>query len=216
MSRAGQRERVPQELYKTPRASFAPLLPYLPDGGTVWEPACGDGRLVHWMHERPNLEAYGSDLFHVKKPFSAGSFTRTLPDPIDFLACKVPPLPCTTICTNPPYNLALEFAEQATRLAAETFLLLRLGFLASSARLDFFRANPLGALFILTSRPSFVAAAKCENCGAKWQQEVEEPRVRVHSKLCDGRITYTTTDMADYAWFYWGTRRFSDTKIIHL
>lgn len=62
--------------------------------------------------------------------------------------------PC--IVTNPPYSLAYEFTRRAVAHSEETFLLLRLNFLASKKRKDWFQRNEPSALFVLSVRPSFV------------------------------------------------------------
>lgn len=128
------------DFYPTPESAFKPMLPYLQTlraAGLreVWEPACGDRRLVRWMCEA-GFEAGGSDL-------SEG---------YNFLEDRGR---YTTILTNPPFSLAVEFCDHANRLARNVFMLLRLNFLASRKRRDWWRRNPPGALFILSKRPSF-------------------------------------------------------------
>lgn len=128
--------RVAQDLYPTPELSFNPLLPYLPAGDQIWEPACGDRRLVHAM-VKYGLKADGNDIVHG----------------YDFLK-DVTRRFC--VCTNPPFSLGLEFAQHALSVAEHTFLLLRLNFLASQKRKAWFKDHEPDCLLVLSSRPSFI------------------------------------------------------------
>lgn len=211
MSRTGTRPRIPQDAYGTPWEAFEPLIPYLPKA-PIWEPACGDGRLVRWIRESGRV-AFGSDT-HPTNPDPANPAPISGIETGDFLKYRKAPGHAFAIVTNPPYKLAFPFVRQALHLASETFMLLRLGFLASAERKAFFQQNPVTALFVLSKRPAFVCAAKCRKCGLKWSQRLEAVRPRLHRE-CGGSIAYVTTDMADYAWFYWGAR-LAHVGITHL
>jgi hypothetical protein len=60
------------------------------------------------------------------------------------------------IVTNPPYSLADEFCRHAISVATEVFLLLRLNFLGSQRRKEWWTHHEPSALFVLSKRPSFV------------------------------------------------------------
>ncbi len=130
--------RIQSDFYPTPESAFEPLIPYLPKGKYIWEPASGDGRLIRWMVEA-GLEAGGNDL-------NSG---------YDFLA-DTEISDC--IVTNPPYSSAMEFAAHAVLHADEVFLLLRINFLGSKKRKAWFQANEPSALFVLSQRPSFTGS----------------------------------------------------------
>jgi hypothetical protein len=114
--------------------------PYLPR--CVWEPAAGDGALV--------------------RPFVAAGFTVIASDIADYglEGCrsgvdylKSEPFPeVEGIVTNPPYRLAMRFAEKALKEAPYLALLLRTNFLESTARLQFFRRNPPARIWISSRR----------------------------------------------------------------
>lgn len=96
-----------------PWASRALLEHVIPDaGGTVWEPACGEGHMVAVLDECFGT-VFASDVhdFGVGK---VGSFVGAGPDVLP------PPgvLPDWVI-TNPPFALAAEFVERALDVAAE-------------------------------------------------------------------------------------------------
>ena len=137
------------DFYATPEAAFRPLLPYLARlGGKIWEPACGDSRLVKWMQEF-GFDAAGSDL-------NAG---------YDFLKDGDRH---ETILTNPPFSLAMEFCDHARQHAPNVFMLLRLNFLASRKRRDWWRRNPPAALFVLSERPSFTEDGQTDATDYAW------------------------------------------------
>lgn len=56
---------------------------------------------------------------------------------------------------NPPYRYAREFIERALSLAPQVVFLLRLNFLASRKRVDFFRRVGMPDVYVLPDRPSF-------------------------------------------------------------
>ena len=129
-------ERIAQDNYPTPLTAFEPLIPFLPADGPVWEPACGDGRLISAMRQY-GIDADGNDIVNGYDFLKDG--TRRF-----------------SIVTNPPFSLAFEFAQWAVGHAVHVFLLLRLNFLASGKRREWFSTHEPNALFVLCKRPSFV------------------------------------------------------------
>lgn len=156
-----------RDFYATPLEAFIPILPIiacLP--GPVWEPAAGDGRLVAemWRH---GIDAFGSDIHE------AVAERR----PVDFLDPREHPClvwpdsmyePPRTIVTNPPFSLAMEFARVAVANYNHVVLLLRLNFLASQKRRDWFKAHPPSAIFVLSERPSFTNNGKTDATDYAW------------------------------------------------
>ena len=124
-----------RDFYPTPLVAFTPLLPYIPEDLIIWEPACGDRRLIKVLLAN-GFTANGSD-------FSLG---------YDFLSEY---RRFDAIITNPPFSLAFQFVRRSVKLADHVFLLLRLNFLASQKRADWFKKNEPSALFVLINRPSF-------------------------------------------------------------
>jgi hypothetical protein len=59
------------------------------------------------------------------------------------------------VVTNPPYSLAQEFIEKSLTLADCVVMLLRINFLASKSRKEFWEKHPPTAVHVLTQRPSF-------------------------------------------------------------
>lgn len=73
---------------------------------SVWEPAAGQGHMVNVLREfSPDVRA--SDVHDYGQGFEVGSFVG---QGLDVIAAKPQ---CQWIITNPPFNLAVEFAERA-------------------------------------------------------------------------------------------------------
>ncbi len=137
------------DFYATPEPAFEPLLPFLQlMPGDIWEPACGDGRLINWMRNA-GITAGGTDL-------ARG---------VNFLDSE---MPHGCIITNPPFSLALEFCDHAIKRAPNVFMLLRLNFLASRKRRDWWNTHKPDALFVLSERPSFTDNGKTDATDYAW------------------------------------------------
>jgi len=110
-------------------ACVSHVLPVLPSG-TIWEPACGDGRLVRAI-EQAGRQVYATDL-HPQDDDA----------PVDFLDC-IPPVDMTCVVTNPPYNNSDAFIDRCLtllddRAIAGFALLLRHDHLQAQSRVDAF------------------------------------------------------------------------------
>jgi len=106
--------RVERDLYPTPSWVIAALAEHLDLCGlTVWEPACGDGRMFEPLVRAGCKCVFATDIV------DHGS---SQDDVLDFLSGETPPpllAPIDLICTNPPFgqggSLALAFIEVALR-----------------------------------------------------------------------------------------------------
>jgi hypothetical protein len=80
------------------------------------------------------------------------------------------------ILSNPPFRIAQEFIEKAISLKPRfVIMLLRLNYVGSQKRHEFFRKNMAHRLYVIPDRPAFTKNAK-----GKW-----------------------STDSIEYAWFVW-------------
>jgi hypothetical protein len=89
--------RVGRDLYRTPHWVVVALGEYIDLRGlSVWEPACGNGRMVEALRQRCD-RVYASDIVD----YSAGQG-----EVLDFLSMQAPKLewPPHLICTNPPFG----------------------------------------------------------------------------------------------------------------
>ena len=146
-------KRNPQDFYSTPESAFVPLLPFLPTEVSFWEPAQGDGRLVRWLTVS-GRRAAGADLAS-GQDFLADATAREF------------------IITNPPFSLTLMkdglgFLPHALAVAPEVMLLLRLNFMGSQYRREFFQSHEPSALYVLSERPRFHGASGTDACEYVW------------------------------------------------
>ncbi len=209
VSATGRTEGVRREndFYETPPDATRAILPHLaPHGfkGTILDPCCGDGAILRvagvWWPDAPIV---GFDL--VARPFA--TFVR------DALGEEPWRPRCDLVLTNPPYSLAQAIVERAiTEVAPHggtVAMLLRLPFLASGRRIAFHRKHPAD-VYVLSSRPQFCASIACsqKKAGCAWKlvQAIEAPRPKTCG-ACGAKVTITTSDATEYAWFVWGPGR---------
>ena len=134
-----KKEREQNDYYATePKA--ARLLLELEDFNNILEPACGQGHLSK-VFEKYEKNVTSSDLidrgYGMKKNFF--HYTEWNGD----------------IVTNPPYKYALEFAKHSLKIIPEgrkVALFLKLQFLESKKRKQFFLKYPLKTLYVSSSR----------------------------------------------------------------
>jgi hypothetical protein len=114
-------------------------------------------------------------------------------------------------CGNPPFSLAeshLRLLLPKMNRGGHIGFLLRLGFLSSAKRRDFFNSYTPKHIYVLPRRPSFVWSWSCKNsgCGHKW---VDEPGKKFKCcELCSSdKISVTKTDKYDYMFIIWEVGR---------
>ena len=123
-------ERKERDLYETPEWVTRALLPHLPMRvAHIWEPAQGSGKMAREL--KCIAHVTGTDI-------DTG---------VDFLKMPViPHLMCNAIITNPPYDQAAEFCDQALRLMEPeggiVAMLLRTDFDHAKSRTHLFRDCP--------------------------------------------------------------------------
>ena len=123
------------DFYPTPLKSFTPLLKYLQKEREYYEPACGDNRLVNEL---------------IKNQFIASG--NDIQNGVDYLEDNTYR---DVIITNPPFSLAFKFIQHARLHSKTTYMLLRLNFLGSKMRKEWFSENEPSSLYVLSERPSF-------------------------------------------------------------
>lgn len=140
-------ERGP-DFYASPYAALPPLLcaegKRLPR--TLWEPSCGNGALVLPLRNR-GYDVVATDLHDWGCPTSHGG--------IDFLSSVsslYKPTGSFGIVTNPPFGIVEEFVERAVSMAPYVALLLRLAFLESEGRMNWFPRVGLRRVHVIGER----------------------------------------------------------------
>lgn len=147
---------------------------YLPTH--VWEPAAGDGAIVRpfkaagYKIVASDIEDYGLEDCQIG---------------IDYLKAQIP-AGVQAVVTNPPYKLAVRFAEKALHEVPYLALLLRTNFLESTARLPFFRKHQPARIWISSRRLPMMhrhgwkgPRAPSNTCFAWfiWDQNAQQKRV---------------------------------------
>jgi hypothetical protein len=135
------------DLYSTPACAVEALRRVERIPHWVWEPAAGRGAIAHVLRDRghavvcSDVVAYDGFKLH----FAA-----------DFLKTTKAPVHCETIVSNPPYQIANEFARHAVDLVPKVYLLLRLVFLESVRRTDILEHRNLACVHIFRNRLPFL------------------------------------------------------------
>ena len=135
-------DRDPHDFYIEPEWCSRVLFANVRFTGTVFDPACGTGRIVK-AAQAAGLIGLAADIVdRGYEPAAVADFLQ-LGNPYD------------NIVSNPPFKIAREFAEHALKLAVDKVaLLLPLGWLNGDARSRWLEQQPLRAVYILTPRPS--------------------------------------------------------------
>lgn len=199
-----------KDFYATPRPAFAPLLDVLPTEVLFCEPCAGDGRMLKWLRDS-GRKAIGYDLF----PQKGSTIDRTYydEDPRDYLKDTSQQ---EFVITNPPFSVAFEMCKHARQHALEFMFLLRLSFLESDDRGEWFEQNEPNGLWVLKKRPSFVMSITCKTpivrqvghalCKHNWLLPIEAARPKTCVKCGGTTLAISTSDSSGYAWYYWGPR----------
>jgi hypothetical protein len=135
-----------RDLYETPACAIEALLRVERLPHWIWEPAAGRGAIVNVLRDRghavvaSDIHDYGFALHFVG----------------DFLAATKAPAGTECILTNPPYQIANEFADHALDLAPKVYLLLRLAFLESVRRTEVLEHRGLARVHVFRNRLPFL------------------------------------------------------------
>ncbi len=151
--------RIERDFYKTPLIAIENLLDnYELKGKMFLDPCAGDGRIGQAVKARyphmiiDNVEIRSEEKVGLKKQKLGDVFIK------DFLSFETDK-EYNTIMTNPPFSLAKEIIEHSFEIATENteiVMLLKLSFLESKERFEFWRDYPVSKLFCLRDRPRFI------------------------------------------------------------
>ena len=129
------------DFYPTPKDVTAALInlicQFLPNGGVIWEPACGENDMADTIRER-GYSVVATDIL-----------TGT-----DFLTAPVPD-GTAWIITNPPFSLAEQFIRRAYQTELPFAFLLKSQFWHAAGRLPLFEECTPTVIAPLTWRPDF-------------------------------------------------------------
>jgi hypothetical protein len=150
-------KRIEADFYPTPISVIQTFLSHFKiKDGTILEPCAGNGNFIKAIRE------FGYDNYIVANELRQEEKLRLYNSganeihTYNFLENKISEYP-KTIITNPPYSLAEEFIKKCKEQFpnAEIIMLLRLAFLESKKRYEFWQQYPVNKLYILSQRPSF-------------------------------------------------------------
>lgn len=140
-------EREENDYYATEPRAIEELLKVEQFSNPVYEPACGGGHMVQAL-AKAGYRVHWSDLVYR----GYGSITDY---PTNFLFEAVPEAIGCDIITNPPYKHALEFVERALDLVRDggkVAMFLKLTFLESKKRAEFFKKCPPKKVYVFSGR----------------------------------------------------------------
>lgn len=140
-------ERDPHDWYVEPNECSAALFSLEKFEGTVWDPACGLGRILN-QARLAGLTAIGSDLVNrAMECVTTSDFLRRSHTPV-----------FDNIVMNPPFSLAEEFVREAIRIVPQggkVAAILPLVWVSGfSSKRDWLPVSPLKTLFSISPRPS--------------------------------------------------------------
>lgn len=145
-------KRCEYDFYPTPEEVVDKLISNYDFYGNVLEPSAGDGIIINKLaqvQEIGNIDAIEIDESHKEKLLNVcdnvvfGDYLQMDVGSYDW------------IITNPPFSLAQEFVEKSINSGANVCMLLRLNFLGSQKRHEFWKKYPPNKILVLSKRPSF-------------------------------------------------------------
>lgn len=197
MSSTGRSDkRRADDSYATPSwvvDALLSVIPTPPPGITICDPGCGEGAILEALREAdPVRSPPGWNLVGLELNKDRAHQCRIKNLTVfegDFLTSNMQGV--DAVVANPPFSLAREFVDHSiktvTRVGGENVgwkpggfvaMLLRLAFLESMKRRDWWRRNPAD-IFVLPKRPSFTGDGKTDSCAYMWAQWGPGPRGRI-------------------------------------
>jgi hypothetical protein len=174
------------DLYETHPVATRALLAHEDFPRRIWEPCAGRGAIVRVLREAGHLVA-ASDLVEYRIPGQASGR--------DFLNEKRAPPYCRAVITNPPFQLAAQFAEHALALVPRVAMLMRLAFLEAG------------------NEKSLNGRARLKVLDGGKLARVLVFRNRLPMMHRDGWSGNRTTSATAYAWFIWEAKHRGATKL---
>ena len=151
-------KRIESDFYATPKETIENFLDNYPTISfqNVLEPCAGNGSIVKALRNYGRHLSITSNEIREEEIINLKTISEFVYNE-DFLTF-VPKIPYGTIITNPPFSIAQQIIEHCFEIAnkeTEIIMLLRLAFLESKKRHDFWQKHPVNKLYVLSERPSF-------------------------------------------------------------
>lgn len=183
--------RIAHDNYPTPAWCVHRLLDVVSLPNSDWlEPCAGDGAIIRAVRDARLLP---DSWTAVELREECREALLPLADQVaiaDFLSwaptCTSAP-PFAVAITNPPYSLARQIIDACLPIARYTVMLLRLNFLGSAARCEWWRSMPrMPDIYVLPNRPSF----------------------------CRNEKGHAATDACEYGWYVWGPESSGRVRVL--
>ena len=201
MSATGRSDvRRKDDHYVTPAWCVQAIWPKLGAFDSCLDPCAGEGRILMALQDLAASPVYrGIELDEERATLCASqngigcvvgdAFTVRGRECADPWMTPTQHNPYDLIIMNPPYSLALEFIKAAlASRPREIAVLLRVNFLASKARAQFWREHPCD-VYVLPKRPSFAAFLSCK---AKLFKKTEAASNIELPEVCGWSASYPT------------------------
>ncbi len=165
--KANKNPRREADFYPTPPEAIESLLNNYPlqDGSRILEPCAGDGAISSALYIRYYLSVIYQVEINSKHLLTLERYGDVHIK--DFLDCT-PEKNYNYIITNPPFSLAQEFILKSLEYNCTVIMLLRLNFLVSQTRPQFWQDNPPSDVLVLSKRPSFTGDGKTDGQEYAW------------------------------------------------
>lgn len=172
------------DFYASPYAALPPLL--VAEGRrlpkTIWEPSAGNGALVIPLRNR-GFKVHATDLRDWGCPGCEPEIDFTGELAAEYGASLARSHNHFGIVTNPPFGIIREYVERAVKLSPYVALLLRLAFLESEGRMNWFpqvglrRVHVIGERLPMMHRHGY-EGPKLSNAGMCFAWFIFEPEKR--------------------------------------
>lgn len=172
------------DFYATPQVAVDELLaeigPLLGEG-YVLDPAAGDGALLTAVKDAlPDRAVVGIEIDPARCAMAAARFGPDWVWEADYLKEEYPGYPeFALVIANPPYSLAQEFVDKMLRERGQDTIvaaLLRINFLGSQKRAQWWLSHRPDAVRVLSKRPSFTGDGKTDSTEYAWYLWGEQVR----------------------------------------
>jgi len=204
-------KRSPADFYETPAWPVHRLLEAVDLPGGLWlEPAAGEGAIIKAVNEkRKDVYWYAYE----KRERCRGALFDLVENHStmiqDFLTMRFD-LGAQVSISNYPFSLAMEFIENNLKSGIPYVIsLLRLNFLGTEDRNEFFRGN-MPDVYVIPDRVSFAKSISCmrNKRGCTFAKIVAlTARVPKACPKCGSKLRVSSTDSIEYAWYVWGPER---------
>lgn len=151
-------KRVDADFYPTPIPVIHNFLEnHRLKDGAIFEPCAGNGNFIMAIRQKGYRNKIIANEIRKEENQNLLNAGATYIDHYDFLQHQFKDKDIKTLITNPPYSTAEDFFRKSKEQfpEAEIIMLLRLAFLESKKRYDFWQQYPVNKLYILSQRPSF-------------------------------------------------------------